>query len=429
MGLFVNMFIVIVEHIMNFFIKLVIAREVGEGLYGDYSVTIEGLLLISTFLTLGIDSTILYYVPKFFVNKKYAEIRGLLEEIKQFLKPLYLSISSIGLILAVSLTAAILALEDFTFYGQSHPIVMFLWGTVCISIYNIFSAYLRSINLIRFSILIDLLRTTIYFIIGVGIYFLLFKTHFVVKSSYFPHFMLTGFLGSYILCSLIAGMGIKVANDRNQNQMDVKIKHPWKKKLVGYTLQNILIFIFSAIPLFMIELVGQNEQDVGLFAAVIAIINIAYIGILPLGFLLEPKISSIFTAGKAAIKHTLIQYLSISVSIALVIVLVFFIFSYKILLLYKYQFIDALPYLHYCLTNILLLAIGLVLTKFILYSKDGSVYSAKLAMVLFPFQCLVSFVLIAFYGLLGAVLSYITIYIVYVSSCIFLFKKILDKID
>lgn len=419
-----NLFIIIADQFMLFIVNMLVARHAGEALFGDFTVATNALLLISTLLTLGIDSIIAYYVPKLYVQQKYEEILSLTSGIKAFLKPIYYGVFTGGLLLSITLIALSQAIDGLQLFEISHPLFLFIWGTVALSLYNIYIQFFRAINYMRTAVIMSLLQTLIYFIFSLAIYFLIYPTLFNDNPHYFPHLMLVGFVLSYLLIVFVSIALRRRSAGINLRKRVAPSLRIWKDKIYGYTIQNLNKYIFSAIPLMVIEWLGHNEHSVGLFSAVSSIISLAFIAIAPIGVLIGPDISAAFAQSKETLKVVMRKYLLICFAISLVIMLIIGIFARQILVLYQSNFIDALPYTYACLINVVTFAISMPLSKMIQYSHRGSEIGAKLTINLLLIQIIACIILIHWLGLLGAVICYIGINILYNAVMIIMALKI-----
>lgn len=408
-----NLLIIIADQLMLFGINLIVARRAGEYLFGDFTVATNGLLLISTVLTLGIDSIIGYYVPKLHAQKKYKEIIGLTNGIKSFLKPIYYMVFLGGSLLMLMLIGVSHAIDRLNLFDISHPLYLFLWGTVVISTYNIYLQFFRAMDYMRMAVLMSLLQTVCYFLLSLSIYLYFYPTLFHHDARYFPHMMLVGFILSYMIIVVIS-IAIRRKSVIKNNATVVPISPwQWKNKIYGYTLQNLNRYIFAVIPLLILKWLGHNEYSVGLFSAVSSIISLAFIAISPIGILIGPEISAAFTKNKEALKQVMKKYLFICFAISLVVMSILGFFAKEILLLYKSNFIDALPYTYACLINIVIFGISMPLTRMIQYSYHGSDIGAKLTIYILVFQLVACEILIHRFGLLGAVICYVGINVIY----------------
>ncbi|STX52817.1 Polysaccharide biosynthesis protein [Legionella busanensis] len=419
-----NLIIIIADQLMLFIINMLVARHAGEALFGDYAVATSSLFLIATLITLGIDSIIAYYVPKYYVQSKYSTIVRLTEDVSHFLKPLYLWVMVLGCIGAVTLIALATALKNITLFDIGHPLYLFLWGTVALSLYTISMQYFRAINYMRTAILLSLLQTIFYFILSLIIYFYLYPALLHDNKHYFPHIMLIGFILSYLLILVIVSFLYKRSNIHSFKPELANTSIEWKEKMYGYTIQNLNRYVFTVIPLIVIEWLSNEEGSVGLFAAVTSIIAIAAIAIAPIGILIGPDISASFAQSREALKKVIQKYLLICVGIALIVMLIIGLFAKQILLLYQSHFMNALPYTYACLINILTYSITMPLSKMIQYSHRGSEIGAKLTLSLLLFQFVACIIFISWLDLLGAIICYIGINIIYIIAMVILGLKI-----
>lgn len=425
-----NLSIIIADQFMLFVVNVLVARHVGEELFGNFSVAINGLLLIATVVTLGVDTIVAYYFPKLFAKKKFSDMVQLARSIRHFLTPIHLTIFSLGLLLALSIFATSIAFKNLQVFELHHPLFLFFWGATAISLYNIFVQLFRSIGYMRTGILLSLLQTTLYFILAITVYH---YYHLFMPKDYlffFPHVMLLGFIGSYFLTVILCFYLFKrIAMPFQARFKSLALKSPfeWQKKIYGYMIQNLNIYVFSTIPLLTIEWMGHNEKSVGLFAAVVSIISLAFIGISPLGILIAPEISAALASSKQVLLKTIRKSVGICLSTGLIITLIFALFGRQILLLYQAKFIDALPYLYICLINIVAYAINLPLSRIIQYSKYGDKWGAKLTMIFIIVQMFASIGLIKLYGIYGAIMCYVGVNLMYTFAMVIITRKIYNK--
>ncbi|ARG96351.1 lipopolysaccharide biosynthesis protein [Legionella micdadei] len=416
MDFYLNLFIIVADQLMLFIINMIVARHAGEELFGDFSVATSALLLIATVITFGIDSIIAYYVPKFYIRKKYDEIGNLTKSVKDFLQPIYTTLITGGALLSLAIIALSYIIGDVNVFEISHPLFLFLWGAVALSLYNIFIQFFRAVDYMRTAILLSLLQTMFYFGLSLFTYFYLYPVLFHENRHYFPHVMLIGFIVSYVLIVMLS-----VAIERRTTLQRLYGKYPktgtsyieWKEKMYGYTVQNLNKYIFASIPLLIIEFIGADEESVGLFSAVVSIISLAAIAISPIGILIGPEISAAFAQSREFLKATMMKYLFVTFGISIILVIALAACAPHILLLYKSNFIRALPYTYFCLINIVTYAISMPLSKMIQYSSKGNIIGAQLTISMMLLQIVACFILIPWLNLLGAVICYIGINIIY----------------
>ncbi|ASQ44802.1 lipopolysaccharide biosynthesis protein [Legionella clemsonensis] len=411
-----NLLIIIADQFMLFVINMLVARHAGEELFGDFTVATNALFLIATIITFGIDSIIGYYVPKFYVKKKYQEIVSLTFSVRDFLKPVYLSLLVGGVLLSLSIISLSVAIKDLQLFEITHPLSLFLWGAVGISLYNIYLQFFRAVDYMRTAIFLSLMQTVIYFLLSLFTYFYLYPVLFHGDPGYFPHVMLIGFILSYVFSVIVAFIfqqKTKLQVFLSPESDASKTVDVWKEKIYGYTVQNLNKFVFTAIPLLIIEWLGHTEHAAGLFSAITSIISLAFIAIGPIGILIGPDISAAFTQSKEVLLKTMKKYMLICFGIACFVALIIGLFAEKILLLYQSNFIDALPYTYICLINIFTYAISMPLYKMIQYSKEGSKIGARLTLSLLLLQIIACLIFIPWMNLIGAIICYIGINIVY----------------
>lgn len=427
MAFLLNLVIIIADQLMLFTINMLVARHAGEALFGDFTVATSSLFLIATVITLGIDSIVAYYVPKFYAKQRFEDITALTLSVRNFLKPIYITLVAGGILLALAMIALSVALEGLQLFEIGHPLALFLWGAVALSIYNIYLQFFRAVDYMRTAVILSFVQTMCYFLLSLFAYFYLYRVLFEDNPHYFPHVMLIAFISSYVitvLISLIIQLKTKVSvftqlSEKYHQTLDI-----WKEKIYGYTVQNLNKYVFTAIPLLVIEMIGSDEYSVGLFSAVSSIISLAFIGISPIGILIGPDISAAFTQDRQYLLKTMKKYVLICLGIAIVIAAIIGFFAKDILLLYRSGFIRALPYTYICLINILTYAMSMPLAKMIQFSSRGAKLGARLTIGLLLFQITACFILISWLNLIGAIICYVGINIVYNLAMLFMAIKI-----
>lgn len=422
MNFALNLMIIIADELMLFGVNLMVARHVGEKLFGDYSVATHGLVLFATITTLGMDSVIAYYFPKLYSQGKYSHIALLANSFRQFIQPIYLFVFTISILLMVTLVGLASAFQNISFYEIHHPLFLFLWGTLAISLYKIYMQYLRSINYMRTAVLMSFLQTFIFFALTLLLYHQVENWMPDLSKLYIPHMMLLIFVSSYFIVTVASYFYVKGSRFHDNTEtkpVDVGFtEYQWREKIYGYMIQNLNAYIFTTTPLLIMEWVGNNEKSVGMFSAVISIVSLAAIAITPIAILISPDISAALGESKQQLKAVMRKYLMICFSLGLVIALVFVALAKPILTLYQSQFIDALPFLYVSLLTIMTYALSMPVSKMVQFSKSGSTVGARLTLWLVCSQVVSSLVLIKFFDLYGAIFCYVGMNIAY---CIIMF--------
>lgn len=415
MALAINTILILIDQLMLFVVNLLVAHKVDQALFGDFVTAVQILLFLSVIATLGVDSVLSYYVPKYFQNKKYSLLFSLLSDIKKFLNSLYLLIFLVGLFSCLIVITMGVFFVKVSIFEVSHPTFLFLWGLVIISMYTIFLQLLRCINYMRLSIFFSFLQTLVYFILAVIISFYIFPTYFSGRHLYFPHLMLLGFFISYSLIVIPMVTIIKNFKDKIIKTMTKEsVSNPqWKNKAIGYTIQSLGIYIFTTIPLVSMEIAGRDESSVGLFAVIISIISLACIAIQPINILISPEISAAYSTSKEKLLMVLKRALTASSIIGIIITTMFFIFAKPLLKLYPSEFSSVLFYVYLCLFNIMLYALSLPFSRVIQYSHKGNLLGAKITIFYLILQTVLSTIFSYFYDLQGAVFCLIAIRLMY----------------
>jgi O-antigen/teichoic acid export membrane protein len=264
-----NLFIIIADQFMLFIINMLVARHAGEALFGDFTVATNALLLLSTLITLGMDSIVAYYIPKLYVRQKYEEIFSLTGAMKSFAIPIYVFVFAIGLLVSLAIIALSMATKRLSLFEISHPLFLFLWGTIVISIYTIYIQFFRAVSYMRTAVIMSLLQTMCYFVFSLAIYFYIYPVFFHDDPHYFPHTMLIGFILSYLMMVMVSIFIQRRSRLWRYRNLLVKTHYEWKEKIYGYTVQNLnkYIWLFSKICGLMVAPQAFQADDRALSAS------------------------------------------------------------------------------------------------------------------------------------------------------------------
>lgn len=410
------MILLTADQCMLFLINLMVARNAGPAAFGDFTVAVNSLFLIGTIVTMGLDSIVAHYIPKYYVKKKHDEIHSLILSIKNFLQPIYLTLFIGGFLLSLAIIALSYALEHLRLYEMSHLVTLFLWGAVVLSIYNIYMQLFRAVGYMRTAIFLNMLQTLFYFLFTLFTYFYFYDVLFHNNAQYFAHIMLISFILSYVLI----GFAFILVHQKTQLNLRITLDKlrkndiAWKKKISGYTIQNLDKYAFTVTPLLITEWLGKDEYIVGLFSAVASIIALGFTTLSPINILIKPEISAAFAHGKEFLLRTLFKYVGICLGIACIVALTLGIFSERILLLFKSDFIEVLPFVYIALINLFCYSISMPLTLVIQYSREGSKIGAQFTLYILLVQIIASLILISWLDLLGTMICYVGINIIYV---------------
>lgn len=411
-----NLFLLIADQFMLFLINLMVARHAGTSAFGDFTVAVNALFLIGTLMTMGLDSIVAHFIPKYYVKKKHIEIHALAISIRNFLQPIYLSFFVGSLLLSSAIIALGYSLEDIQQFNISHLITLFLWGAIVVSIYNIYIQLFRAVGFMRTAVILNMLQTILYFLFTVFTYLYFNDILFHNNSQYFAHIMLIIIILSYI----VIGILFIIIHQKTKLKLhvgdgdDIKIKTTaWKNKIVGYTIQNLDRYAFTVTPLLLTEWLKKDTYIVGLFSAVITIISLGFAALSPINILIKPEISASFAQGRECLLNTTKKYIYICLAIACLIVTVIGIFAEQILYLFKSNFIEVLPYIYISLINLICYAVSMPLTLMIQYSSEGSKIGAQFTIYILLAQIAACIIFISWLGLMGTMICYVGINIIY----------------
>ncbi|KTD29639.1 oligosaccharide flippase family protein [Legionella maceachernii] len=422
-----NLFLLIADQFMLFLINLMVARNAGTSAFGDFTVAVKALFLIGTLMTMGLDSIIAHFIPKYYIKKKHNEIHALALSIREFLQPIYLSFLVGSLLLSAAIIALGHSIDDIQHSNKSHLLTLFVWGAIIVSIYNIYLQLFRAVGFMRTAVILNMLQTVFYFLLTLFTYFYFNDILFHNNAQYFAHIMLISLILSYVVIGILfiaihrkTKLKLTVTE---KNVLQVK-SSAWKKKIFGYTIQNLDRYAFTVTPLLITEWLGNDPYEVGMFAAVITIISLGFTALSPIGILIKPEISGSFAHGKTFLFNTTKKYILIGLTIAVFISLIIGIFAEYLLYLFKSNFIEVLPYVYISLINLICYSVSMPLTLMIQYSQEGSKIGAQFTVYLLLAQIVACVIFISWLGLLGTMICYVGVNLVYLITAFIIAYKV-----
>lgn len=422
-----NLFLLIADQFMLFLINLMVARNAGTSAFGDFTVAVKALFLIGTLMTMGLDSIIAHFIPKYYIKKKHNEIHALALSIREFLQPIYLSFLVGSLLLSAAIIALGHSIDDIQHSNKSHLLTLFVWGAIIVSIYNIYLQLFRAVGFMRTAVILNMLQTVFYFLLTLFTYFYFNDILFHNNAQYFAHIMLISLILSYVVIGILfiaihRKTKLKLTITE-KNVLQVK-SSAWRKKIFGYTIQNLDRYAFTVTPLLITEWLGNDPYEVGLFAAVITIISLGFTALSPISILIKPEISGSFAHGKIFLFNTTKKYILIGLTIAVSISLIIGIFAEYLLYLFKSNFIEVLPYVYISLINLICYSVSMPLTLMIQYSQEGSKIGAQFTVYLLLAQIVACVIFISWLGLLGTMICYVGVNLVYLITAFIIAYKV-----
>jgi len=409
--------ILVIGAIVNFFLNQRIASVLGAAGYGDFCVAVNLLWLLGVASVLGFDYLVSIEVPRIGSSLK----RGVKFIVGLFniLIPIIIIVIICGVALLLLLLASkhVVALN---LLKDIHPFAYFIWAIPLFGFYKYLISIIRVFGFYALSLVCD----------GVLLPFLIFTAFWLLLGSHVTtvRVILAPTIAALILL-MILFIGILFYFKKRHLSVNKIYAHLSNRKEIVRTSVKFFVstFLFNnvgSIVLLIIELVGQNEECVGYFAACLQCLMVTIFFVFSsLELVLIPHFSRLLHHNQ----HTKIQYLltrahMISAIFAFTICIFVYIFAPYLLSGFGREFTSFIP------INMLRLSTLLIAPTFLVFYSNNIIAArarnATLAFVIAIVYCtavvLVSIPLSYYFAGTGAVISLFGMLIIYYAFYVWL---------
>lgn len=284
----IMLLLIIASYLISYAVNAVLARWLGPAEFGDYSIAKYFIALVAYILLFGRGYAVTRFIPLFLENRQWEHAKLYLKQdlIKLFKSGMIIFV--FGIIFAFVLLPTLHNFPNHPFnkLQRAHPLVFTIW-IIPLFAFNIYlSKILRSFNRIfSATIVFNILRY--FFLIGVALMiFTLFDKLTIYQALYaYGTAQIFTLAIQILLCK-------KMIPEEVFNAPKLRKKNPlWKKTATHLLIINLEYQLISNIIIFMLEIFGPNEPEVGLFAAILIINNFYYLIFTALVNVITPLIS------------------------------------------------------------------------------------------------------------------------------------------
>lgn len=272
-------FFLLLAYFSHYALNLVVAQYFSPIIYGDFSIVLRVLLIAAPVFLQGGNLALIVFVPNYLKNKFFPELRGYLRwTSKNIFYSFLIALFAAGI-------ALLMVYLPFRFHELNHIVWYSLWLVPLFAIMTWLGSLMRAIKLYiqasltygtLFAGLATLLILFIFRSTGIAslpllIYVIAFSclivilVQLVILFLYFPR----------------EGLGDEI----------VKKDDVWRKKSMNLLLVGLLGAATGSIDLILLELLAPQESDVGLFSAIMVIVEFVYLIITPFNVVLSVEIS------------------------------------------------------------------------------------------------------------------------------------------
>lgn len=264
----------LISYVLRLVLNVILANHMSTAMFGDYGVAIGVLTGLTTLLLLGSHEAVIKYVPL------YKET-GDSEKIRAFVK------WNIRLILGVFLVYYLIIAAAIVIFFKSSP-AAFLVSHMAMYFLVMAPVAAVAILIIHYMLGEDriILSTTLDIVVRYVILIIVALTAvFFVSDSFTNEIIITAWI---IVCLLIIALGLAALLSGHRNILSqvstvVKAKIPaidaraWYRDSIGLAILGTVYALGGYLDLYIVELIGVNEDMVGLYVAILAITEFFFI--------------------------------------------------------------------------------------------------------------------------------------------------------
>jgi O-antigen/teichoic acid export membrane protein len=313
---------------INYGLNVILAHLLPAIDYGNYAIINEILLFTSLLFLQGSNFAVLKYVPEYIHSNQKDLLHGYLHyNFRAFI------ISSFCL-LGLTLLGVIFLLTP---YNTKISILLFVMVIILIFIYSIFSYLIELIKAIKHiflsTILFDIAMPLIFATIAGLI--LLTKHHSSLLLVSFVYFL------AIATIALIAGFfcyrAVKIYLTPKKTK---SLPQLWRTSSAHLMISKLILIILFSSEILILKIFGHTPEDVGIFAAILAVGSLFWVLFDTVTHVLSPLISPlVYAKQKHKLHHLFLISTGFLVALAIILSLILIFFRIPILNHFNHDFI------------------------------------------------------------------------------------------
>ena len=395
--------IIILSYVATYLLNVYLANLLNPRLYGDISIVFQILIFSLPFALLGTEMTMMHYLPKYFQEKSYDLAAGYLRwNTRVFIWATIIIFSLSFVVVFLSTIFEYLGFEKLL----SHRTVIYsFWLIPLFSLTVLLATVLQTMRRFYAASAFRGCAVTLLIILNIFLFLSTFENTWI--GAYRRPL-------SIVLCMALAYLVIIVVEivmllKRLPKEIYKAQPHYQNKRWFSHSLEMLGSFagvtILAAFELILLEIFGSGEADVGHFAAILVIASSLMVFGLTVDMLVNPLISSYIHKNKVHLQSIIDVANIFKLGLAIVLSFTIIIFGPWLLSHFGKSFEGA-----YFQLLVLLLGYFIALcfrsaTPLLLYSGHHMV-NFKVSLTQFATLGILSAVLIPFFQLYGAVISF-----------------------
>lgn len=258
-------------HGLKYLYQILFANLLGPESYGDFVITIDSIYMMAMVSLFGSDKSIIKLVPEYLVEKQWGYLNGYLKYVVS-----WLAISGVFVIfLWLANIISMNYLIEFNYYRASniHIVWFFIWLIPFFAIIRFCSQLLRTIECVFVFVLTSyiagyagpMLVTAILAFFGIAITI----NNILIGLAFFSLLV----IGLQFLL-FYSEFPMKIFSNTPKYNRSL-----WNSVALNNYLSNLMKGYFYTCCLIILEIFGNNEANVSIFASVIVVAKFVFIGI------------------------------------------------------------------------------------------------------------------------------------------------------
>ena len=389
----------LLSYILQYTLNVILAHHMSMAMFGDYGVAIGVLTVLTTILLLGSNKAVRKYLPL------YKE-SGETEKIQAFIKWNIKMVLGIFLVyyLVIAIAVVICFNGNVANFLDFHLAMYFLLIAPIAAIPSLIINYLLGANRVLLSVSLDMVVRY-----GVLIVYVLTAVYFI-DESFTKDIVIAAWILVSVLLIFLGIVPFLLGKKTIVQHVSAVVKtrvsdtdaRAWYRVSANFAVLSIVYAIGMYMDLYIVEIFGTNEEMVGLFVAIIAIIEFFYIFPSATSRYVIPHINKMFGSPEqqADLQKRInnINILNAVVAIALAAIII--IFRQSILTTFGDAYVSASLPLVIAVIAVTVNAIGDLPPKLLIYSGYEKQVTLYVIAKIVTLICLGS-TLCYYYGLLG----------------------------
>ncbi len=281
--------ILVTSCFLNYIFNVILARNLTPEAYGDIALVLRIITFLIPFSIVGLSFATLRYLPIYSEKEEFSKSHGFLKWA--------LGIFSVSTVIAVVIGTLLITmmlllhLNDIRPFESYHPIIFAVWIVPLGALMVLLSAVLQALKHYHASILPT---RVIYYVLSST--FILLIVMLVDKLNVYHVLISIGLAYLFTIAVLLIITLRNIPSDTFQQKPFFQ-KNLWFKTSMQMTLNTVAFYTIPVLDIFLLELFGKSEKDVGMFATILVILYFLQVPAISINLIANPLISPLVEGG------------------------------------------------------------------------------------------------------------------------------------